>query len=193
MKQAERLRTRRWTRAEYVRLIEHCLLDEDDPIELLDGLLLVKEPQSTPHATSTRLTAEALRAAFGEGWVIEPGLPIALDDRSEPEPDVCVVAGSARDFLDDHPKRPVLIVEVAYSGLRIARGRKATAYARAEIPDYWIVNLVDRVLEVHREPRRRDVVRPRWGYTSNTTLRAADTVSPLAAPAARVLVADLLP
>src|SRR5918994_1434802 len=77
-----------------------------------------------------------------------------LDDRSEPEPDVCVVRGSPRDYVDAHPTHPALIVEVAQSGLRRARGRKATAYARAQIADYWIVNLIDRVLEVHREPAR---------------------------------------
>jgi Uma2 family endonuclease len=195
MKQTDRPRgsMRRWTRMEYRRLMDHGLLDEDDPIELLDGLLLVKEPQSTPHATAARLAAKALRATFGEGWVIEPGLPIALDDRSEPEPDVCVVAGSARDYLGEHPTRPVLIVEVAYSGLRVARGRKATAYARNGIVDYWIVNLVDRTLEVYRDPRRRDAIRPRWSYASIETLGSDDVVTPLAAPAARVRVADLLP
>src|SRR5881628_698599 len=117
MKQAERPVLHRWTRHEYERLIDHGFLDEDDRIELLDGLLLVKEPQF-------------------------------LDDRSEPEPDVAVIHGSPRDYVDAHPMHPALVVEVAQSGLGLARGRKAVAYARAPIADYWIVNLVDRVLEV---------------------------------------------
>ena len=155
MQQAERPALHRWTRREYARLIDHGLLDEDDPVELLDGLLLVKEPQSSPHRTAVLLAAKTLERAFGDGWFVQVQSPIGLDDRSEPEPDLCVVRGSPRDYVDAHPTRPALIVEVALSGLRIARGRKAAAYARGRIADYWIVNLADRVLEVHREPDRK--------------------------------------
>lgn len=109
------------------------MLDEDEPIELLDGLLLVKEPQYTPHAMAIGLVAEVLRTAFGPGWWVREQLPIALDDRSEPEPDVSVTAGSPRDYHETHPTRPALVVEVALSGLRIARGRKRVAYAAARI------------------------------------------------------------
>jgi len=193
MTQAERPRLHRWTRHEYERLIDHGLLDEDAPIELLDGLLLVKEPQLSPHRTAVLLVAKALERAFGEGWFVQTQSPIILDDRSEPEPDVCVVRGSPRDYVDAHPARPVLVVEVAQSGLAIARGRKAIAYARARIADYWIVNLVDRVLEVHREPARPGPARPRWGYAAMETLDGYATIAPLAAPTAAIRVAELLP
>jgi len=193
MKPAERPGLHRWTRREYGRLIDHGFLDEDDPIELLDGLLLLKEPQHSPHRTAVLLVTKALERAFGEGWFVQTQSPIILDDRSEPEPDVCVVRGSARDYVDAHPTRPALIVEVAQSGLAIARGRKAAAYARARITDYWIVDLVDRVLEVHREPARPGPARRHWGYASIETLAADATVRPLAAPSMGVRVADLLP
>src|SRR6266849_5665291 len=172
----------RWTRQQYERLIDHGLLDEDEPIELLDGLLLVKEPQASPHRTSILLTAKALERAFGDGWFVQTQSPIVLDDRSEPEPDVCVVHGSPRDYVEAHPRGPVLVVEVAQSGLRLARGRKAAVYARARITDYWIVNLVDRVLEVHREPARPGPVRRAWGYAAIETLGADAGITPLAAP-----------
>ena len=193
MKQAERAVLHRWTRHEYERLIDHGFLDEDDPIELLDGLLLVKEPQHSPHRTAVLLVAKAVERAFGEGWFVQTHSPIVLDDRSEPEPDVCVVRGSPRDYVDSHPTRPTLIVEVAQSGLRIARGRKAVVYARARIADYWIVNLVDRVLEVHREPARPGPARRHWGYAVIETLGPDATIAPLGAPAARIRVTDLLP
>jgi len=193
MKQAERPVLHRWTRRQYARLIDHGLLDEDDPIELLDGLLLVKEPQSSPHRTAVGLVAKALERAFGDGWFVQTQSPIGLDDRSEPEPDVCVVRGSLRDYVDAHPTHPALIVEVALSGLRVARGRKATAYARGGIADYWILNLIDRVLEVHREPARPGPARRRWGYASIETLGAEATVVPLAAPSSTIRIADLLP
>ncbi len=193
MKQAERAVLRRWTRREYERLIDHGFLDEDDPVELLDGSLLVKEPQHSPHRTAVLLVAKAVERAFGESWFVQTQSPIILDARSEPEPDVCVVSGSPRDYVDSHPRRPALIVEVAQSGLRLARGRKAAVYARARIADYWIVNLVDRVLEVHREPARPGPARRRWGYAAVETLGADATIAPLAARAAGIRAVDLLP
>ena len=87
----------------------------------------------------------------------------------------------------------MLVVEVAQSGLRLTRGRKAAVYARARITDYWIVNLVDRVLEVHREPARPGPARPAWGYVAIEMLGANASITPLAAPDALVRVADLLP
>src|SRR5215470_5703751 len=152
MRQAERPRLHRWMRSEYERLIDHGFLDEDDPVELLDGLLLVKEPQHSLHRTAVLLTTKALERAFGEGWFIQTQSPIILDDRSEPEPDVCVVRGSPREYVDAHPTHPALVVEIADSGLRMARGRKAAAYARAGVTDYWILDLINRTLEVCRQP-----------------------------------------
>jgi Uma2 family endonuclease len=193
MKHAPQPVLHRWTRHEYERLIDHGFLGEDDPVELLDGLLLVKETQHSPHRTAVLLVAKAVERAFGYGWFVQTQSPIVLDDRSEPEPDVCVVRGSPRDYVDAHPRRPALIVEVAQSGLRIARGRKAAVYARARIADYWIVNLVDRVLEVYREPARPGPARPRWGYAVIETLGVDASIAPLAAKSAGIRVADLLP
>jgi Uma2 family endonuclease len=193
MKQAERPGLHRWSRHEYGQLIDHGLLDEDDPVELLDGLLLVKEPQHSPHRTAVLLTAKALEIGFGEGWFVQTQSPIILDDRSEPEPDVCVVRGSPRDYGAAHPTHPALIVEVAQSRLLLDRGRKAAAYARAGIGDYWILNLIDRVLEVHREPMRPGPARRSWGYLLIETLDADAAITPLAAPGATIRIADLLP
>ena len=193
MRQSARLSLHRWSRHAYGQLIDRGLLHEDDPVELLDGLLLVKEPQHSPHRTAVLLVAKALERAFGEGWFVQTQSPIILDDRSEPEPDVCVVRGSPRDYAAAHPTGPALVVEVAQSGLALARGRKAAAYARAGIADYWILNLADHVLEVHREPARPGPARRNWGYAAIDTLGADASVTPLAAPAAAISVADLLP
>ena len=186
------IRTRRWTRHEYDRLIELGVLHEDEPIELLDGRLVVREPQRTPHAVATQLAADALRAAFGAGWSVRVQLPIALDAESEPEPDVAVVRGAPRDFLREHPSLPALVVEVARDSLRSDRMLKARLYARAGIGDYWIVNLVERVLEIHRAPVPRRQGRAAV-YTDVRRVTAQETVTPLAAPAATIVVADLLP
>jgi Uma2 family endonuclease len=187
------VRTRRWTRHEYERMIEADILGPDDKIELLEGRLVVQEPQHSPHATATRLAQEALRAAFGPGWDVRAGLPLALGPSSEPEPDVSVVRGSPRDFRDAHPIRAVLVVEVAQTSLHLDRTRKAHIYARAGVPDYWIVNLVTGVLEVYREPVAIEPTRRRWEYRMVRTLASGDFISPVAAPDASIAVADLLP
>ena len=193
MKHAQLGDLHRFTRQQYARMIDHCVLDEDDPVELLDGLLLVKEPQSSPHRTAILLVSKALEQAFGDGWFVQVQSAIVLDDRSEPEPDVSVVRGAPRDYVDSHPRSPALVVEVAQSGLRIARRRKAAAYARAGPADYWIVNLVDRLLEVYREPARPGPALRRSSYLSVVTLDAAAMIAPLQAPSALIRVADLLP
>ena len=193
MRDVQRPRLHRWNCHQYEQLIQHRILDEDDPIELVDGLLLVKEPQYSPHRTAVILVAKALEQAFGEGWFVQVQSPIALDRRSMPEPDVCVVRGSPRDYAAAHPTHPALIVEVAQSGLRLARGRKLTVYARANIADYWIVSLVDRVLEVYREPARPGPALRDWAYAAIDRLDENATVTPLAMPASTIRVADLLP
>jgi Uma2 family endonuclease len=180
------LETRRFTRVEYERLIDLEFFQPDERLELIDGLLVVREPQDSPHATGVRLVLTALRAVFGAGWIVDSQLPVALDDHSEPEPAAAVVAGAPRDYRDAHPTRPVLIVEVAES-------RKSSLYARAGIADYWVVNLVDRVLEVYREPVAAPAAPYGFRYRSVTRLRPPATVPPLAAPSAAICVADLLP
>jgi len=182
--------TRRWTRREYGRLIDAGVLHEDEPVELIEGRLIVAEPQNTPHARGIELAADALRLAFGPGWRIRVQLPIALEPDSEPEPDVSVVAGSPRDDRGDHPSHPALVVEVAEASVRLDRAVKARVYARGGIPEYWIVNLVARVLEVHRRPRRRAGRHTR--YTTVTIVRPGESIQPLEARHP-VAVDDLLP
>lgn len=191
--QAETIRVRRWSRREYERLVDQGFFRPDERLELIEGHLLVKEPQGTPHVTAVALVSEALRVAFGPGWFVRPQFPVALGDWSEPEPDVCVVPGSPRDYLRGHPARPVLVVEVAATRLQFDRKRKASIYARAGVADYWILNLAGRVLEVHREPAAPATPGRRWSYRSAQILGVNEHVSPIAAPATRVAVADLLP
>ena len=133
------VRTRQWTRAEYDRLIEIGVFRPGDAVELLGGDLVVAEPQSSPHYTAIHLAGDALRTAFGAGWVIRTQAPIALDDQSEPEPDVAVAQGTPREYVGEHPARPVLVVEVALSSVALDRDHKGSLYARAQLADYWIV------------------------------------------------------
>jgi Uma2 family endonuclease len=187
------LRSQRLSRVEYERLIDTGVFVPGDRLELIGGGLVAREPQRASHATAIELALDALREAFGRGWRVRVQLPVALDDESEPEPDIAIVPGSPRDYLVSHPARPVLIIEVADASLAFDRGVKCSLYARARIADYWIVNLVDRVLEVHRDPVPAPDAAYSWRYGSVVVLRGSDAVSPLAAQRARIRVADLLP
>jgi Uma2 family endonuclease len=109
------LQLKRWKRIEYERLVDRGVFQPGDRLELIDGLLLVSEPQSSPHYTAIQLVERVLARAFGEGWNVRTQAPIALDDVSEPEPDVAVVRGSVRDFSTAHPVDPILVVEVVAS------------------------------------------------------------------------------
>jgi Uma2 family endonuclease len=187
------VRTKRWTRFEYDRLIESGFFQPEDRIELIGGELIVAEPKGTAHSTAVGLMEDALRATFGPGWVVRGQDPIAPDDESEPEPDVAVVPGTHRDYRDAHPARPVLVVEVAESSLGFDRERKGSLYARAGIADYWILNLVDRVLEVYRDPAPDLSAHFGWRYLSVEILGSEASVTPLAAAGSRLCVADFLP
>ena len=187
------VRTWKWSRLEYERLAEAEILGPDARVELVGGEMIVKEPQHSPHMTAIRLVQRVLISAFGPGWDVREQAPVALDDESEPEPDVSVVPGDPRDYRDAHPTRPVLVVEVALSRLRFDREHKGSLYARAGIADYWIVNIPQRLLEVHRKPRPDAAAPFGWRYERIVALGAEERVVPSAAPAASIAVVDLLP
>ena len=186
-------KTRRWTRLEYERLIGLGVFQPGERLELLDGLLVVREPQGARHATAIRRVLAALRRALGDAWQIDSQLPLALDADSEPEPDVAVVPGDPGTYREAHPSHAVLIVEIAESSYRIDREHKASLYARAGIADYWIIDLVHDTLEVHREPEASPAAPYGWRHRSVETLRPPATITPLAGPTSSIPVADLLP
>jgi Uma2 family endonuclease len=104
-----------------------------------------------------------------------------------------VVRGSLAQADRTLPSRPDLVVEVAESSLTFDRREKASLYARARVEDYWIVNLVSRVLEVLRDPVRDATAPYGWRYSRTRVLTGADVVFPLGAPLSRIAIADLLP
>lgn len=183
----------RWKRITYDRLIESGFFKPGDAVELVGGMLIVAEPQGSRHFAAIQAVVEALRAAFGPGWSVRGQGPLALDEESEPEPDVAVVAGSFRDYVAEHPSRAALLVEVSEASLALDREHKASLYARAGLADYWILNLVDRVLEVHRNPVADPDAPFGWRYASLQTFGREASVTPLALPDAAIRVVDLLP
>ena len=183
---------RRWPRAEYERLVGLGVF-QGEALELMGGQLVVAEPQGAYHASAISAAEYALRAVLPSGWIVRTQMPLSLDDESEPEPDLVVVPGRPGDYRVSHPERPVLAVEVAERSLAFDREDKGSLYARARLEDYWIVNLVDRALEVHREPAPDASARYGWRYRSVTVLTPPATIAALAFPSSPIAVADLFP
>ena len=181
-------------------MIRLGILSDDDPVELLDGWLVYKMPKNPPHRATTKLTRNALEAVIPEGWYVDTQEPITLAD-SEPEPDVVVVRGNTRDYLDRHPGASdiALIIEVADSTLEREcpgdtlreRTSKQRLYARAGIPIYWIINLPEKQIEVYTEP----VVAEESIYQHRQDYQLSDEV-PVAIAGqiiSRLFVLELLP
>lgn len=183
-----------WTREEVMHAIDAGLFRPGQRLELIWGEVFEKaSPQKSPHATGALKAERALRTAFPSNAHVRSQLPLALSDFNEPEPDVAVVPGQIEDYVDEHPTSALLVVEVADSTLPFDRGTKASLYARSGIPEYWILDLQDRVLEVHRDPA--PMVHPTLGhhYRSITRHAAEERVCPLARSEHEIRVGDLLP
>jgi Uma2 family endonuclease len=143
---------RQFTVDEYHKLIDAGFFAENESFELLDGWIVPKMTRKPRHDVCIDLLQEVFGRELPAGW--RPRIQSAITlAKSEPEPDCAIVRGAARDYLDHHP-RPgdiALVIEVADDSLRRDR-RKAAIYARDKLPRYWLINLMDRVIEDHSAP-----------------------------------------
>lgn len=171
------------TVAAYHRLIE--LGELDNRIELIEGFLVEKMSKSALHTFVVRALCNAL-SNFGDfgGLLVRKEDPLTLDT-SEPEPDVCVVSGQESDYASHHPNTALLVAEVAVSSLTIDR-LKGDGYARAGIPEYWLIRPEDEIIDVYREPSPD-------GYRSHFTVEAGAQLPSVALPGFSIKLADLLP
>lgn len=178
---------RRWTRQEYHRLAEMGFLTEEDRYELIEGDLLKQMPQDRRHVFVCMRILELLLAIYGRGRV-QSQAPVRIDPFNEPEPDATVLRDTLDAYMEDSPgaEDVLLVVEVSNTTLRFDTTVKASLYARAGMPEYWVLDLNARTLLVLRNPGAE-------GYTSATTFTEADRVTPLSAPDASLAVAEMLP
>ncbi len=157
------LKTRRWRRVEYERLVELGMFT-GERLELLDGLLVVREPQGSPHAATVAQVGRVLERAFGAGWHARYQAPLALDDDSEPEPDVAMVSGQPLSYATAHPSTAAIVVEVADSSLRLDRRLKAGSTreidCRSTGSSIWPIAR-SRSIAIHSRRRRRAGATPR--------------------------------
>jgi Uma2 family endonuclease len=177
--------TRRWTREEFYKLADEGWF-QGQRVLLLEGEIIQMPAMKHPHTWSTSTTADKLKAVFGpQHWVREEK-PFNAADDSDPEPDV-LVTELPKDAYKDHPSTAVLIVEVSDTTLRLDR-RKAAVYAEAGVPEYWILNLPERQLEVYRSPDKSG-----RSYEDHRVLSERESIAPLTRPNNLIVVKDLLP
>jgi Uma2 family endonuclease len=166
----------------------------DQRVELIDGKIYEMPPQKELHFATLNLAAKAISSAFTANvWVRTQG-PLRIADRSEPEPDIAVVAGSPRDYINRaHPTTAQLVVEISDTTLEYDRHIKTSLYAAGGILDYWIVNLVDRQVEVYREIQDDASALLGKRYSAPRIFRAGEVIIPLGASTSKIAVNDLLP
>lgn len=183
----------RLTVDEYHQMIRNNILTPEDRVELLDGYLVNKMPQNTPHSSTVDRLDEDFKGRVPPGWRVRMQLPITLAE-SEPEPDIAVVRGDRRTYSTRQPGPADfgIVVEVAESSLALDRGPKRDYYAAAAIPEYWVVDLVHGQVEVYAAP---DTTLTPPAYTSCVTYQPGQSVpvSLDGQPLPPIPVADLLP
>lgn len=143
-----------WTVEEFERLFEAGFFAPDAKYELIEGEVWEKMTQKTSHAVAVTLAQYLLADVFGVAFVVRVQLPLVFGQSSKPEPDVAIVSGSPRDYLENHPTTAVLIVEISDTTLIPDQQTKAALYARAGVGEYWIVNLPERTRSA--PPERAD-------------------------------------
>jgi len=177
-----------YTVESYFDLVRAGAIEEGDRVELLEGLVVAAPPQGPLHAAVLSAIYFAISRAVGERATVRVQMPLVVGSASVPEPDLALVAGNPFDYADCHPIEALLVVEVADSSLPQDRLTKSRIYAAAAIPEYWIVNLRDRCVEVLTKPDRE---RRLYGEVSRVS--GEGVVELFALPGAKVAVAEMLP
>ena len=187
---------------QYDRMVRSGVLGEDDPVELLGGVLVRQMPKRPRHLLPTEETRKQLERIVPAGWCVRQEGPVRIPEFDEPEPDVAVARGNSRTYSKRHPgpKDIALVVEVAGTtgSLNQARVQKMNANSRAGIPIYWIINVTTTgtkqragagQVEVYTRPTRTR------GYRDHVESRLHDHLPVIidGSEVGRVHVADLLP
>ncbi len=177
---------RRWNVDEYHRIIAAGILTPSDRVELLEGRIIEMVPQEPPHASTTSSLGNDFVLLFaGKAWVRQQ-LPITIAPDSEPEPDIAVVRIDRTRYRDHHPypEDVYLLIEVSDSTLSYDRDRKAKVYARASIPEYWLVDVNQQQILVFHNPQEGT-------YQIKQVFEVKDAIAPVAFPDVVIELAKL--
>jgi len=178
---------RRFTVEEYLRMAESGIFEPDERVELLDGVVVSMPPAGPEHASVVNELFLLLAKRFGDRVTLRSQSGVKLGKRSMPEPDIGVFVRVEGRYRERHPEESdaLALIEVSRSRLAYDRGPKLRLYARARVPEYWIIDLVGRRLEVYRNPS--DV-----GFDTPEVLGPGDSIALLAVPDEVFAVAELL-
>jgi Uma2 family endonuclease len=166
---------RRVSVEDYHRMADIGIFAPDERVELLDGELIAVPPTNSPHAGAVGAIARLLTVRLYDLALVRAQLPVIVDPFSEPEPDIAIVPLEPGEWRDRHPVPAdvLLLIEVADSSRDFDLRRKGPTYARAAVREYWVVDVVERRLFVHREPSAA-------GYAVTHILRPGESIAPLA-------------
>ncbi len=182
----------RWTTEEFQRMGDSGVF-EGRHVELIEGVIVGLMTMGPPHVVGVMKAARQAERAFGDGFVVRSQMPLNVSGTTDPEPDIAVVPGEIEDYVRQHPTTALLVVEVSDTTLAYDRGKKASLYARAGISDYWLSNLIEDCVEVHRQPKKQKDAPFGHIYEDVRIYRRGETIAPLAKPDAQVPVDELLP
>ena len=183
---------RRWTLSEYRDLAKAGFLNGLRTI-LIDGEILTMPNPRPPHDTALTATYEFLRALCPVGHYVRNQQSFDVGTDNDPGPDLAIVPGNFRDYTALPPTTALFIAEIASSSLPIDTTKKAELYATAGVPEYWVIDLEHRQLVVFRDPQPLPKGLGATAYKTHRTFGPTESVSPLIAPTASVLVSELLP
>lgn len=169
---------RRLTRSEYDRMVELGFF-RDERLELIRGIVVRMPPIGPPHSDPVTRLTKWFVLALSERADVRTQQPFVACDESEPEPDVAIVPLGS--YNKKHPSQAFMLVEVADSSLDYDRDTKAPLYASSGVPEYWIVNVITRAIEVYRRPLD-------GRYASVETYGAGTVVRPEAFPELEISV-----
>lgn len=181
------VRKHRFTVEDYHRMTEVGILGEDDRVELIDGEIVRTSPVKSPHAAHVNRLNSLFAPRAREAFVIAIQNPVQLDDYSEPRPDVAVLRYRSDSYVERHPlpSDVLLVIEVSDSSLEHDREVKVPLYARSGIPEVWLVNLPERVIEVYRRATDQS-------YQSVERIGPGGTLSPLELSGVTLAASDVL-
>jgi len=181
---------RRFTRKEYYQMFELGFF-QNQRVELIDGEVIYMSPQKSPHALTIAIVTGWLVHALGTSFTVRGQLPLVASNWTEPEPDFAIIPGSP-ESQKEHPATALLIIEVADNSLAYDRN-KAAIYAAAKVPEYWIINLQQRRLEVYRHPTVDMAADYGFAYRETFIRRANQQIKPLRLPIDTTDVSRLFP
>lgn len=185
------LKPRRFTVEEYNKMFQAGIF-EGERVELIDGEILPLSAHDKLHSDSVALANNLLVRAYGATHLVRVGLPVQSGEWSEPEPDFALVRPEEQRAARRHPTRADLVIEVSYTSLAYDRLKKTGLYASTGIPEYWIVNLVDRCLERHLEPQTDPTAPFGHSYRIRQVYGPTEQLQPVAVPGPPLTAGDLM-